>query len=170
MRSKIFKVIMAIISIVAIIINMNPDVAILQSVSGNSVICFFLFVFIYSFSNIVKAEKKNKKISFVISVLLMIMMVLGKFINEFGTIFIIDSSRQVAKLIILVIGYQWLIYNIVKYVYCLDIQKINNNGVVTKFEKLNQKITNPVILFFLCMILILIAWSFFTLLSRSSYQ
>lgn len=158
MKSKIFNAIMAIISIMAIIINMNTDVPIMQSVSGNSIIYFFIFIFIYSFSNVVRAEKKVKKISFIISIILTIMMIFGRFINEFGTVFIIDSSRQVAKLIILLIGYQWLIYNIVKYVYCIDIQKVKNLSLITKFESLNKKFPNPIINFFLCMILIMIAW------------
>lgn len=158
MKSKIFNAIMAIISIMAIIINMNPEVALMQSLSGNSIIYFFIFIFVYSFSNIVKCDKKSKKISFFIAVILTIMMIVGRFINEFGTIFIIDSPRQLIKIGILAIGYQWLVFNIIKYIYGLNVQKLSNNIFFVKLNKFDNKIKNPVILFFLCMVLILIAW------------
>lgn len=159
MKLKILKLMITFFSIGAITVNLNPEIEFIDSFSGNSAILCFIFIIIYAFSNKIVTNKKCKKISICISIILSIVYILGMLINDFGDIFVFGSKGQLAKLLIALVGYFWIFYNVLKYIYSFSREKLINIFSTKRLKKLEDKIfSHNILSFFTVMILIFLAW------------
>ena len=140
MKRKFLKLIITFFSIIAITINLNPEISLVDSFSGNSVVLFFMFIIFYSFVNNTNKSKKYKNISIIVAIIFSIMYVLGKSIDVFGDIFIFGNKRQVVKLAISLLGYFWIFYNTLKFIFNLSTKKLMQFFDTKKLSALQSKI------------------------------
>lgn len=159
MKDKIITVILAFFSIAAITINLDPEISFFEAFNGNSVVYAFFGIAIYAISKKIYATKKVKKVSAILASLFSIMYVFGKTMNEYNNLFIFDNTKQILKLLIIIIGNFWTFYNILKYVYSLSKDNFIKQFNINKLKKVENRIfTSNITSFFIVFILIFIAW------------
>lgn len=135
-------------------INMSKEIAISQSLNGNSVALVAVFIIIYWMLKKI-GENKNKRLkifTFVLSLVLAILEVIGKSIDLYGDLSgIINSWSTVLKSVVIFIGYLTIFFIVLANIFLkFDEAKVKNK--VYKFFTCNKKS------FFLIWGLIFIAW------------
>ena len=111
-------------------INMSKEIAISQSLNGNSVALVAVFIIIYWMLKKI-GENKNKRLkifTFVLSLVLAILEVIGKSIDLYGDLSgIINSWSTVLKSVVIFIGYLTIFFSVLANVFLkFDEVKIKN--------------------------------------------